>query len=145
MRLLSVIATLALMTAAPASAQQSGLQEPGVTPPGSQDLQQDSMNVGQGVICDTRDQAKRLVSLQKDGREIKEALGTVNREAQNPIACGPATVLFRVTEQGDGDQLAGQPVSVVKIVVHAINIGDQWSEVPDVEQYAIMPPPGIAI
>ena len=60
-------------------------------------------------------------------------------------ACGPATVLFRVAEQLDGDQLAGQSVKVVKIVVHAINVGDQWSEVPDVEQYAIMPPPGISI
>jgi hypothetical protein len=141
MRLLPVIATFALVSVAPASAQQSGLQDPGATPPGSQD----SLNVGQGVICDTRDQAKRLVSLQNDGREINEALGTVNREAQNPIACGPATVLFRVAEQLDGDQLAGQSVKVVKIVVHAINVGDQWSEVPDVEQYAIMPPPGISI
>jgi hypothetical protein len=141
MRSLPVIATLVLMAVTPASAQQNGLQDPGATPRGSQD----SLSVGQGVICDTRDQAKRLVSLQNDGREIKEALGTVNREAQNPIACGPAKVMFRVAEPGDGDQLAGQSVTVVKIVIHAISVGDQWSDVPDVEQYAIMPPPGIAI
>jgi hypothetical protein len=53
--------------------------------------------------------------------------------------------MFRIAEQVDGDRLNGQSMQVVKIVVSAIMTGDRWSQVPDVEQYAILPPAGIAI
>src|SRR5262249_13770886 len=102
MRLLPVIATLALLAVAPASAQQNGLQGRGATESETGDL----CDIVQGRNRDHRQQATHLVELQNDGREIKEAIGTVNREARNPIACGPAMVMFRVAEQGDGDQLA---------------------------------------
>jgi hypothetical protein len=143
MRLLPVIALSALAAAPSASAEQE--RQHSAKPPAVSSEPGQSLTVGQGVICNTKEQAKRLVSLQNDGRAITEALGTVNREAQDPTACGPAQVLFRVAEQVDGDQLNGQSVKVVKIVIHAIMTGDQWSQVPDVEQYAILPPPGIAI
>ena len=143
MRSLPVIALLALAAAPSAWAADEG-QQPANPPAVSAEPGQ-SLTVGQGVICNTREQAKRLVSLQNDGRAIKEALGTVNREADDPTACGPAQVLFRLADQGDGDQLNGQSVKVVKIVISAIMTGDEWSQVPDVEQYAILPPPGIAI
>jgi hypothetical protein len=141
MRLLPVIALIAFAAAPSAWAEGPHSTNP---PAASAELG-DSLTVGQGVICNTREQAKRLVSLQNDGRAIKDALGTVNQEADDPTACGPAQVLFRVAEQVDGDRLKGQSVKVVKIVIHAIMAGDQWSQVPDVEQYAILPPAGIAI
>jgi len=141
MRLLPLIAILAFVVAVSTQAGQEA-QHLAAPTPGAPD---GSLNVGQGVICDTLEQARRLVSLQNDGRAINEALGTVNQEAHNPTACGPAKVLFRVAAQIDGDRLAGQPVNLVKIVISAINTGDRWSDVPDVEQYAILPPAGIEI
>jgi hypothetical protein len=143
MRLLPIIALIAFAVAPSAWAEDEGPHA--ANPPAASAKPGDSLTVGQGVICNTREQAKRLVSLQNDGRAIKEALGTVNQEADDPTACGPAQVLFRVAEQVHGDQLKGQSVKVVKIVISAIMTGDQWSQVPDVEQYAILPPPGIAI
>ncbi len=143
MRLLPVIALLALV-AAPSARAEEEAQQPG-NPPAVSAAPGKSLTVGQGVICNTKEQAKRLLSLQNDGRAIKEALGTVNQESRDPTACGPAQVLFRVAEQVDGDRLNGQSVKVVKIVISAIMTGDQWSQVPDVEQYAILPPAGIAI
>ncbi len=143
MRLLPIVALVVLVTAPSAWAEEEA-QHP-ANPPAASAEPGESLTVGQGVICNTKDQAKRLVTLQNDGRAIADALGTVNQEARDPTACGPAQVLFRVAEQVDGDQLNGQSVKVVKIVISAIMTGDQWSQVPDVEQYAILPPPGIAI
>ncbi len=96
MRLLPVIALLAFAAAPSAWAEQEG-QHPANPPAVSAEPGQ-SLTVGQGVICNTKEQAKRLVSLQNNGRAITEALGTVNREANDPTACGPAQVLFRVAE-----------------------------------------------
>jgi hypothetical protein len=107
---------------------------------------QQATAVGNGVICNTHEQALRLVSLQKQGAELSRALDRVNSEAKNPIACGPALVAFWIVEQLDGDQVDGQPVQLVKIVVTAISDdGERWSRVPAVVQYAIMPPAGIEI
>ena len=84
MRLLPVIATLALIAVAPARAEQDGQDQNALGNAPNRDAQ--SVNVGQGVICNTLEQAKRLVSLQNDGHAIGDALGTVNQEARNPTA-----------------------------------------------------------
>src|SRR5437660_9002189 len=77
MRLLPLIAILAFVAAASTQAGQER-QHLAAPTPGAPD---GSLNVGQGVICDTLEQARRLVSLQNDGRAINEALGAVNQDA----------------------------------------------------------------
>lgn len=53
----------------------------------------DNVLFGPGLICDTRDQAERFVSLLGDG--VETALGTVNREAGTPDACLVTNLGFR--------------------------------------------------
>jgi hypothetical protein len=140
MRLLLVIAAIAALCATPLRAEDNDPTQGVPAQPGQQ-----SLNVGQGVICNTLEQAKRIVSLRNEGAELPQALQRVNGEAHNPTACGAALVAFRIDQEIDGDRMEGEPVTLARIVITAISNGDQWSEVPEVVQYAIMPPVGIEI
>src|SRR5438067_11532351 len=119
MRLLPIVAALAALCVTPLHAQQQGQEESAP----------ESMIIGQGVICNTLEQAHRLLSLQTGGYNLVQALGQVNQEAHNPTACGPALVAFRIDGEADETRLEGQTVEVVKIVVTAISDGQQWSPV----------------
>src|SRR5262249_19568118 len=137
MRLLPIVAAIAALSVTPLLAQQQQLPDQQRQPDQSTP---ESMIIGQGVICNTPDQAHRLVSLQTGGYNLASALGQVNQEAHSSTACGPALVAFRVEEESDEARLDGKPVEVVKIVVTAISDGQHWSPVPGVVQYAVMPP-----
>jgi hypothetical protein len=52
----------------------------------------DQVLFGPGLICDTKDQAERFVSLLGDN--VEAALGIVNEEAGTPNACMMATMGF---------------------------------------------------
>lgn len=104
-----------------------------------------NISVGNTVICDTPDQAKRFVALRSGGSEAIQALQLINKEAANPSACGAAMVAFRPGEANDIGRLDGKPVQVVKVTVLAYNTGAGWSFVPDTVQYAVIIPDGIEI
>jgi hypothetical protein len=129
MRLLPAIAALALC-AAPLQANDEAPKP---------------LSIGYGIICNTSEQALRLVALRNEGSEIQRAVGLVNREADNPSACGDALVVFRVAEEVHKDRIAGQRVIVMKVVVSAVSNGVHWSKVPDLVQYALVIPEGIEI
>jgi len=140
MRMLLVMAAIAALCATPLRAGDNDSTQGVPAQPGQQ-----SLNVGQGVICNTLEQARRIVSLRNEGAGIAQALLRVNGEAHNPTACGAALVAFRIDQEIDGDHMDGEPVTFARIVVIAISDGDQWSKVPEVVQYALMPPVGIEI
>ena len=52
----------------------------------------DEIQVGTGLVCDTRQQVERFVALY-DG-DPQSAVGTVNAEEHNPTACGMITMAF---------------------------------------------------
>lgn len=101
------------------------------------------VNIGGAIICDTSEQALRYVTLRNSGNETVSALQTINTEANKTTACGAAVVAFRRGETIRSERIGGERVNVVKIRVLAVNGGAGWSMVPEIEQYAIMPPPGI--
>lgn len=103
------------------------------------------LSIGYGIICNTPEQALRIVALRNEGNEIRHAVGLVNREADNPIACGDALVVFRVVEEVHKERIGGQRVTVMKVIVSAIGNGVHWSQVPDVVQYALVMPAGIEV
>jgi hypothetical protein len=71
------MATLLLMLSMPAHAQ---------------DLQQLPVEVGEGPICDTQQQAERLAALYPV--EAPDAVRQVNAETDNPSACGIANLAY---------------------------------------------------
>src|SRR5688572_17957999 len=110
MRLLLATLALALcMTPLGAIEEKRGQAEP----PG----------IGFGLMCDTPEQAKRLMALRNEGSEMPQAVGLVNREAANPTACGNALVVFRVLEEVHNARVDDKRVAVTKVVVSAISDG----------------------
>jgi len=96
------------------------------------------ISVGNAIICDTSEQARRFVTLRNDGSEAVQALQLINQEARNPSACGVAVVAFRPGETIQSERMSGMLVKVVKVTVLAYNNGTGWSPVPETVQYAIM-------
>jgi hypothetical protein len=99
--------------------------------------------IGHAIICDTSEQAERYVTLRNSGSETVTALQVVNTEANKETACGAAVMAFRRGETVRSERMNGKRVDVVKVTVVALNVGAGWSLVPETEQYAIIPPPGI--
>ena len=97
-----------------------------------------NVSVGSAIICDTSEQARRFVTLRNDGSEAVQALQVINKEANNPTACGPAVVAFRTGETIKSERMDGKLVKVVKVTVLAYNTGAGWSPVPETVQYAII-------
>jgi hypothetical protein len=128
MRLLLAMAALAL-SVAPIQADEASAK----------------LNVGAGIICNTSEQALRVVALGNEGSELPVALHVVNREAANPTACGNALVVFRIVEEVQHERIRGQRVTVMKVVVSAISDGRHWTPVPDLVQYALVVPEGIEV
>jgi hypothetical protein len=96
------------------------------------------ISVGNAIICDTSEQARRFVTLRNDGSEAVQALQLINQEAKNPTACGPAVVAFRSGETIQSERMDGKLVNVVKVTVLAYNTDAGWAPVPETVQYAII-------
>ncbi len=88
----------------------------------------DDVLFGPGLVCDTKDQAERVVALLGDG--IESALGVVNREAGTPNACLVTTMGFRRGETVSEVLRNGAVFDVIEITLMAVatNIGLQAVE-----------------
>jgi hypothetical protein len=132
MRLLLATVALALcMTPLGATEEKRGQAEP--------------LGIGFGLMCDTPEQAKRLMALRSEGSEMPQAVGLVNQESADPSACGNALVVFRVLEEVHNARVDGKRVAVTKVVVSAISDGVNWARVDDKVQYALIIAAGVEI
>jgi hypothetical protein len=109
---------------------------------GAAQAQEQKMEIGRGVMCDTFDQVKRFVALRSDGKERDIALLTVNGEARDAGACNFGLVQFSEAEPLARMALNGRPVTIVRIVVHAFGNGSAWKQVPETVQYTAVPDQG---
>jgi len=104
-----------------------------------------STGVGQGIICDTQQQAERYVELRDGGAAAVKALHAVNEEAENPTACGAAMVAFTGGKPLTEKALQGKTVMIVKIFIVAANDGMSWAPAGETIQYTIISRPGLNI
>ena len=133
MRLLWAVSVLALALLAKAQA-------------GEQTIDAGESGVGQGIICNTPDQAGRLLALRNDGKDAASAVEIVNTEVRDPRACGTALIAFTASEElGKDERLDGKPVSIMKITVIAISDGARWAPIAPKVQYTVVPAKGIEI
>lgn len=100
-------------------------------------VEEQTMDVGQGVICDTAPQAERFAELRFGGKDAALALKTVNDDVKGVRACDFALVMFTGGAPVAQLSVNGRPVTVVKIIVHAIGYGFAWKEVPGVVRYTV--------
>jgi hypothetical protein len=115
-------------------------------PARAQEQRQDQkIDVGRGVMCDTADEVKRFIALRSGGKEPDIALKTVNGEVGNTAACNYGFVMFSGEEPIVELSVNGRPVSIVRIVVHAFGSGSAWKRVPETVQYTPLPGKGQVI
>lgn len=113
----------------PASTDQNQVQQ-GPAPT------EGKMEVGQGVVCDTRQQIERFVTLRGNGTETETALREVNSESHE-TACGLAKVMFSAGERVGGLAMQGRLLSIMQISVHAFGTGPVWTKVPATVRYTV--------
>lgn len=104
--------------------------------------EEQDMQVGRGVMCDTLDQVKRFVALRSDGKAPELALLAVNSEARNADACNLGIVQFTAAEPIATVAAMGREVTIVRITVHAFGNGTAWKQVPETVQYTAVPEQG---
>jgi hypothetical protein len=102
----------------------------------------EAVQVGRGVMCDTIDQVKRFVALRSDGKEPQVALNAINKDAGDGAACNFGVVMFSGEESITELSVNGRPVSILRIVVHAVGNGSAWRQVPQTVRYTPMPEKG---
>jgi hypothetical protein len=95
------------------------------------------LEVGQGIVCDTPEQVVRFVGLREDGRDVADALQTVDNEARGSTACDFALVAFTDSKPIAGHVIQGRLASVVQIMVHAVGDGTTWRTIPPHARYTI--------
>ena len=78
----------------------------------------DNIMTGSGLVCDTKEQAERFVSLMKDN--VEKTLLAVNREAGTAHACVVATIGFVPGEKVAEVNKNGAIVHVIEVKVVAV-------------------------
>jgi hypothetical protein len=84
------------------------------------------LEVGQGLVCDTPEQVERFVALRGDGRDVADALQTVNHESHSASACDLALIAFTDSKPIAERVIQGRLASIVQIMVHALGDGENW-------------------
>lgn len=136
---LSITAAAAILMIAGAARADDVIGLPG------QGRQADGPVVGVGVICNTNDQAEQFIGLRQGGQDIVPAMATVNRQANNPRACGLAAVAFVPDKTMATKTMGGRLVRIVRVNVVAGYNGSSWQHVAATVQYAIVEAKGEAI
>jgi hypothetical protein len=94
------------------------------------------MVLGSGLICDTKQQAERFVSLM--GENVESALIQVNGEAGQPDACVVATIGYFPGQSVAEIVKNGKVIQVVEVLVMAVASGDDVKMVQPKMFYSVV-------
>jgi hypothetical protein len=95
------------------------------------------LEFGQGIVCDTPQQVERFVGLREDGRDVIDALQTINNESRGSTACDVALVAYTDSKPIIARVIQGKLASVVQIMVHAVGNGGTWRTITAHARYTI--------
>ncbi|HEY3642836.1 MAG TPA: hypothetical protein VGL31_17220 [Xanthobacteraceae bacterium] len=95
------------------------------------------LEVGQGLVCDTPEQVERFVALRGDGRDVIDALQTVNNESPSATACNVALVAFTDRKPIAKRIIQGKLAAIVQIMVDAVGDGETWKTIPAHARYTV--------
>ena len=108
-------------------------------------IDRDKVHIGSGVICDTHEEVQRFVNLM-GSKDAGGAVQTVNREKENSLACGMATVAFRAGKDHGEVRNGKGSYKILEIEVIAGTANGSWHMiVPKRTQFTAIPLPGIEI
>ena len=95
------------------------------------------LEFGQGIVCDTPEQVVRFVGLREDGRDVIDALQTINNDSRGSMACDVALVAYTDSKPIAERVIQGKLASVVQIMVHAVGTGATWRTIPAHARYTV--------
>jgi hypothetical protein len=94
------------------------------------------LQLGVGVICNSPEQIERyLVLIQGDDSSSTQALHTVNHEAENPIACGVATIAFVPDILIRTHTISNHIVKVMRVKIVGIPTENGWRQIEELFQF----------
>ena len=103
--------------------------------PAALEANPDQIQVGTGIICDTQDEVTRFVQIIGE-HDANGAIETVNREAANPIACGLATVAFKVGKEVGNIRTGKGTYKIMEIdIVAAASQEGSWRMITPRKQF----------
>jgi hypothetical protein len=102
------------------------------------------VHIGTGVICDTQDEVTNFVRSMGE-HDPGGALQKVNRESQNPMACGMATVAFHAGKNRGEIRTTKGSFNIVEIEIVAGSVNGEWRMVPHRRQFTAVAVPGYDI
>jgi hypothetical protein len=98
----------------------------------------ESPSIGVGMICNTSEQARQFLDLRGSGSSTTDAMNQVNKDADNPHACGIAAIAFLRDKTLHCHAVENKLLEVVRVNVLAGFDGSGWKELPVTVQYAVM-------
>lgn len=104
-----------------------------------------NVQVGYGVVCDTRDQVEQFAHLSERAGNVDTAIKAVNDEAKNPAACAQVVAAFIRGQNVGQVHRAKDSLAVAEITILAVPEGNQWQFVSPVKQYTAFPVKGYEI
>jgi hypothetical protein len=113
MKLFSGLALAAILSCSTVANAQGKTAKP--TAPKASEIM-----VGTGLICDTKQQAERFVSLMGNEADTENALVTVNNEAGQSDACIVAIVGFFPGQKVAELEKNGSVINVIEVLVMAV-------------------------
>lgn len=96
--------------------------------------------VGNGLVCDTKEQVALFASLAEE-KGPQGALAAVNEDAGIPDACVVAHVLFIIVEKMAPVTIGGKPLFIAKILIGGIVTPAGIQPVPPKEFYTLLHAP----
>jgi hypothetical protein len=100
------------------------------------------IQVGTGVLCDTKAQAEHFVAFFNESKSNDAALQQVNDEANQTNACAIDTVAYVVVEEVGKVQSKDGLLSIVSILVVGAHVNGSWIQVQPVPQFTLLLIPG---
>jgi hypothetical protein len=103
------------------------------------------IRVGQGIVCDTKQQIERVASLVGRAGDTGDVIKVVNEEAGNPVACAVIQAAF--VQGSEVDQIRSEKgmLNVVEITILAVPMEGKWQMVAPVKQFAAFPLEGVEV
>jgi hypothetical protein len=95
------------------------------------------LEVGQGIVCDTPEQVDRFVGLRGDGKDVIDALQTINNKSHSATACDVALVAFTDSKPVAERVIQGKLAVIVQIMVQAVGNGVSWRTIPAQVRYTV--------
>jgi hypothetical protein len=97
--------------------------------------QQQSLEIGIGLICNSEAQVERYLALHVKDESPEAAINTVNAEVKDPNACALAAIAFVRGEESKSVPAPGGQMKITQVMILATQTPAGWQRVPPIVQY----------